>query len=167
MDLRNFVESTKRFCKKQSKELKYLKTTEQGEQSKHWHHHMILPGWIPLEEIEKRWGKGTVHPQRLWADGNVDNQRDRLNVHHLAEYFVGVNKGGKKRGERPKGKQRYRFSRNCVSPKITYEEMSAKWIKMPRTPRGWAIAPGSLNEWEDGYGFRHQRYTLIRDKSRR
>lgn len=167
MDLRNFVESTKRFCKKQDKELKYLKTTEQGERSKHWHHHMILPGWIPLEEIEKRWGKGTVHPQRLWADGNTDNQRDRLNVHHLAEYFVGVNKCGKKRGERPKGKQRYSFSRNCISPKITYEEMSAKWIKTPRTPRGWAIAPGSLNEWEDGYGFRHQRYTLIRDKNRR
>lgn len=166
-DLRNFNASMKRYCNKQGKALKYLKTTEQGERSHHWHHHMILPGWIPLEEIEKRWGKGTVHAQRLWADGNTDRDRDRLNVHHLAEYFVGANKTGKKRTERPKNKKRYSFSRNCISPKVTYEEMSPKWIKIPRAPRGWIVSPGSVDEWEDGYGFRHQRYTLIRDKNRR
>ena len=97
----------------------------------------------------------------------MNSEKDRLRVHNLAEYFVGVNKKGKRREDRPKHKKRYAFSRNCVEPKITYEEMSSKWLKNPRTPRGWKIAPGSLEEWEDSYGFRHQRYTLIRDKIRR
>lgn len=166
-DLRNFNAAVDRYCDKQGRELKYLKTTEQGERSGHWHHHVILPGWIPLEEIEKRWGKGTVHAERLWSDGNNSRDGDRLNVHRLAEYFVGVNKRGKKSEDRPKYKKRYSFSRNCIAPKITYEEMSPKWLKTPKTPKGWLIVPGSLQEWEDGYGFRHQRYTIVRDKNRR
>lgn len=166
-DMRNFIASVHRYCTKKSKELKYLKTTEQGERSGRWHHHIVIPGWIPLEEIEKRWGKGTVHAERLWADGTMGKEKDRLNVHRLAEYFVGVNKKGKCREDKTKHEKRYSFSRNCITPKVTYEEMSPKWLKNPKPPKGWQIASGSLIEWEDGYGFRHQRYTLIRERDRR
>lgn len=159
---KNFREKLKRYCRKNNIEYKDCFTTEKGEKSGRWHHHFIMPGSIPYEALEKMWVYGTIHVKRLWTDGKLDKGKDRLNVHRLAEYFVGVNKKGKQRSDRLINKKRYQFSRNCVEPKVTYEPMSPKWLKTPRVPKGWELVPGTLEEYQDAYGLMHQRYTLVR-----
>ena len=161
-DLRNFLDAIKRICTKKGIDFKWLKTTERGQRNGRLHHHLVIPGGITLEEIESKWRHGSVFPRRLWADGNNQRDGDRLNVHNLAEYFVGIHKRGKASHERPQNKKRYSFSRNCIEPKITYEAMSPKWLNVPRAPEGWKIAPGSLCEYTDAYGLRHQRYVILR-----
>ena len=161
-DMRNFLDRLKRHCKKNGIVLKYLKTTEQGEKRKRWHHHIILPGQIKFEDLENIWGKGSINPKRLWSEGNTDDKKDRLNVHNLAEYFVGVHKKGKTSEDREKHKKRYSFSRNCTEPKVTYEVMAPRWLKNPRIPKGWEMAAGSLEEYKDAYGLLHQKYRIVK-----
>lgn len=161
-NIRNFHSRTKRLCDKLGIDYKYLVTTELGERSGRWHHHIVLPGRITYEQLEKLWYQGAVNPKRLWADNNINSDNDMLNVHRLAEYFVGVNKTGKMRDDRVGCQKRYSFSRNCIEPKVTYEVMSPKWMKCPRIPRGWKIAAGSLEEYCDSFGMMHQRYIIVK-----
>ncbi len=163
-NIRNFLNKVKRRYIKAGKELKYLVTTEQGERSGRWHHHLIIPAGITYDDIERLWQDGSVFPRRLWAHGNMNDDKDRLNVHRLAEYFVGTNKKGKSRDTRAVHKKRYSFSRNCIEPVVTYEAMPLRWVKKPRPPKGWKIAAGSLVEYEDAYGFLHQKYTLVKNE---
>lgn len=161
-DIGNFIRRLKTLYSKNNVELKYLKTIEQGSRSHKWHAHMIIPKGIPIEDIERCWGHGDIFPRRLWSDGNNSRDGDRLNVHNLAEYFVGTKKHGKASGERPKDKKRYSFSRNCREPKITYERMSPNWRKIPKDTAKWQLLPQSLTEYTDAYGFKHQKYTQVR-----
>ena len=154
-DIRNFFERLSRKCDKLGITLKYCKTTEQGSKNKRWHHHIILPGAIPYEVIEKVWKKGGIFPKRLRA-----GKHGYLDVHNLAEYFVGISKGKR---ESCAGRKRYSFSHNCVAPKITYESMSStRWLKMPRAPQGWCVLPDSVEEYTDAYSVNYQRYILVK-----
>ncbi len=153
-----FVKRLRRRCDKIDVELKYCKTIEQGERHGHWHIHAIINDAVPYELLRDCWSKcGSLFVESLWGDGN-----GYANVHNLAEYFVGANKKGKRISEKTKSEKTYSFSANCIDPKVTYEIMSAKWLKTPRVPKGWELIRNSLEEYEDAYGLRHQRYMIVK-----
>lgn len=162
-NLRNFFCRSRRLCDKKGIELKYCQVTERGSRNGRYHHHIIIPGVISYEELERLWPNGTVFVKRLWSDGNMDKGSDRSNVHRLAEYIIGTN-SGKRAQARALGIRQYSFSRNCVEPVVTYELMPAKWIKIPRDTEKWKLVPSSLIEYTDAYGMRHQRYIQTRKK---
>lgn len=161
--LKNFLSRLRYFCKKNGlPEPKYGQVTEQGQRSGRWHHHVILQSCLKYEDIEKLWsGNGSFFARRLWSDGRQDKGDDRLNVHRLAEYMVGVS-SGKRKTARQQGIRQYSFSRNCVKPKVIYQIMSPKWVKVPKDTAEWMLVPSSLEEYMDGYGLKHQRYVQVR-----
>lgn len=137
---RQFVEKLRRWCRKHDIELKYLTMDERGVKSKRWHHHFVLPAEIPIQVIRDVWKYGFV---RLLNCLYEDNEKG---FHDLAAYYVDKTKGGRKEDDRQPRERRYRFSRNCVKPKVTYEAMySHSWTDKP--PMGMVEKPGSRYEF--------------------
>ena len=161
-NIRNFLCKAKRLCNKKGKVLKYGQVTELGTKTKRWHHHIIIPGYITYEELEKLWPNGNIHVKRLWRN-SIDDEKDSLNVLRLAEYIVGTS-SEKRQEMRENGLRQYSFSRNCLDPVVTYEFMSPRWIARPRDTDTWKLDPKSLVEYTDAYGLKHQRYIQIRKK---
>lgn len=64
-DRRNFLLRLKRLYKKYGVEFKAFFVLERGAESKRFHHHMIIPGKVPPEEIKKAWGMGYCNPRCL------------------------------------------------------------------------------------------------------
>ena len=136
---RQFVEKLRRWCKKHDVELKYLTMDEQGVKSKRWHHHFVLPSEIPIQVIRDLWQYGFVKLNNCLYD-SING------FYGLALYFVDKTKGGRKEDDRKSRERRYRFSRNCIKPKITYEIMhSRSWTDKP--PKGMIEKPGSREEF--------------------
>ena len=136
---RQFVERLRRRCVKLGIELKYLTMDEVGVRSKRWHHHFVLPQEIPIQLIRDLWPYGIV---RLLNCLYTSDQ----GFEGLARYYVDKTKGGRKDDDRLPRERRYRFSRSCIKPKVTYEPMYSKeWTDKP--PKGMTEKPGSRQEF--------------------
>ena len=61
---RNYIRRVKRIYKKHGAELRYIYTTERGEESGRVHHHMIVSGGVPIDEIKGAWKMS----KRCWAE---------------------------------------------------------------------------------------------------
>ena len=155
-DVRNFLDRLKRRCAKQNITLRYVKMTERSLKGR-LHHHLILPQEIPGQMILECWEHGIVKANALLGS----------DVRGLAEYFVDKTKKGQKNDDRPKNTARYSFSRNCIEPKITYENISAsKWRIEPKAPKGFMLDKNSVVTGTSKMGYEYQRYTLVRIKSK-
>lgn len=155
-DRRNFISKLRRRCRKAGIDLKYLVMSEQGVKSNKWHHHFVLPQEISIAMLYECWQFGQVRIlNTMYSNGEFRG---------LAKYFVDKTKDGQKENDRRKGCSRYRFSKNCAEPKITYETgLSDTWLAVPRPPKGWVLKPDSLFNSVDGWGsYPYQKYILIK-----
>lgn len=157
-DLRNFKSRLKRYCKSQGWEYpKWAAMSEQGTRRKRWHHHIVLPQRCTPQIVEQLWGKGFVREYHLWANWDFRG---------LAQYFCDKTKQGRQEDARRKGEHAFSFSHNCVKPKTVYEYIPANFAKKPRIPKGYELKADSLVEWVDPYGYKYQKYSLIKIKRR-
>ncbi len=64
-DRRNFIARLRRLYRRNGKELKAMLILEKGEQNGRFHHHIIINGGVPREDIERCWGMGYCDSDRL------------------------------------------------------------------------------------------------------
>lgn len=157
----DFVVKLRKLCRHDGIELKYLYMSEVGVKSGRWHHHFVLPA--PTRHDPKA-GVTTDMLYECWKYGHIrilNTLYQNGDFHGLAVYFCDKTKGGQSEDTRAGGRHSYQFSRNCVSPVITYEIISsANWSKKPRAKKGYRIKPGSIYSGETPSGYPYQTYIL-------
>lgn len=164
--LSNFLKRLRRYCDKTGVMLKYITATHKGKNGQ-YHHHIILPQYIPYAVIQAKWkadkacGNVPVN-STLWA--NYD-------YYGLAAYLLkyDTDTGQFTDGIHEQNKKRYKCSTNLERPKDTYEVIKAeRWLEEPRAPHGWIVKPDSVYNSIDEYtGYPYQSYVLIPDTKRR
>lgn len=107
-DVENFIRRLKYRRKKQGlPELKYITVVEQKDKDGRkvrLHHHVILSGDMPRDEIEKVWKLGRCNASRL--------QPDECGLSGLANYITKNTYSGK----------RWAQSQNLIQPKVTVND---------------------------------------------
>lgn len=107
-DIRNFLRRVKRYRKKQQlRDLKYIAVIEwkgADGRARRVHHHIIMNGDMPRDEIERIWKAGRCNSSRL--------QPDQEGFAGLARYLSKTRKAGK----------RWMQSRNLEQPKIAIND---------------------------------------------
>ena len=157
---RKLLEGLRKMYRQKGMALKYIVVTEkQGK----WHHHIILNGGLPMEEIISAWGDlGRV---------NVSPLDDSNQYADLAKYLVGEYKQPKNSQEdgnakEPRGKFRRRWSgsRNLTKPTVKKRPVSRIPSRAePKPPKGYRLLP----EWRngcDGNGNWYQYYACLREE---
>ncbi len=98
-DIVNYLNRLKCRYKKAGIIFKYLVVYERGKIKGNLHIHIIIPGGVGRDEIEKAWGKGTANTRRLqpeFYDGLDD----------IADYLQ----------KSPQGTKRWQGSKNLIKP---------------------------------------------------
>lgn len=118
-DIENFIRRIRYIYNKIGAELKYLAVIEVGEERGRLHHHIIMSGLtasqlaaaLPAEKYPELYKYGEVPSFEdfiyyIWGKGfaNADRLRQNDNYEGLAKYL----------SKAPKGKRRYKFSRNLT-----------------------------------------------------
>ena len=103
-DYREFMKKLRKLYKKAEKTLKYMAWIEKGVENGRLHHHLVISGGVPREQIEDIFQKGFCDCKRLRPQSD-----DLLG---LAEYFA----------KDPKGKRTFTCSKNldrtCLIPQV-------------------------------------------------
>lgn len=146
-----FLRRLRKAYRAKGAELKYVAVTEY--ENRAIHHHLIVNGAIPTQEMVRLWEYG--RPCVKFLDGSGDYRC-------LAGYLI---KETSKTFGTAKGAsgQRYSRSRNLCEPEI--EEVviqHEKWREIPKPKQGYYIlAEPEVGIHEmSGYGFMH--YTMVR-----
>ena len=87
--------------KKEGLEFKYIFITEHGGKKGRIHHHILIPGGLDRDEIEKCWRLGRCNVKRI--------QEDENGIEALANYLT----------KDPAGKKRWKSSQGLVRPWVT------------------------------------------------
>ncbi len=123
--VRNFLLRLKRFRKKNDlPELKYVMTTELGEENGRIHHHFILNcADMTKEQLEKIWGMGSAKSNRV--------QFDKDGVRGLSNYFCKKSNAVSEESEDKTCGYSWSCSRNVKMPedKIRITRLSNKRIE--------------------------------------
>ena len=98
-EMQNFFRRIKRYRKRLGlPELKYVAVTEIGKETARLHHHIVMSGGVPINDLAEIWGKGytTVKPLQF----------DKFGIVGIAVYLV----------KNPILGKRWNASRNLVKP---------------------------------------------------
>jgi hypothetical protein len=135
-ELDNFKRRLARLYRKHKIKLKWISTTEYGKEAGRIHHHMIISGGVPVEEIIKKWGKGFVRCTPFNSD---DDRRP------LGSYIA---KETEKRADDPEraGYKRWTCSTNIIRPRELQEEISEREFDNPKIPDRYYIDKDSIIE---------------------
>ena len=79
-DMRNFISKLRRLYKKHTSELKYVLSSAHGKRGGRAHHHLIVSGGVPIDDILDLWKFGRARCEKLQFD--VDG------VAALADYML-------------------------------------------------------------------------------
>lgn len=79
-DAQNFLARLRRLYGKYGVELRYICVSAHGKRGGRPHHHLIISGGVPVEEIKAKWKKGRRHCEEL--------QFDQDGVADLADYII-------------------------------------------------------------------------------
>lgn len=79
-DVQNFLSRLRRLYAKRGVEFKYICVSAHGKRGGRPHHHLIVSGGVPVEEIKAKWKKGRRHCEEL--------QFDQDGVADLADYII-------------------------------------------------------------------------------
>ena len=157
--LKRFLYGLRRAYRREGTVLKYIMVTEY--ENKAIHHHIIINDLIngnTLREVRKLWSR---------HGGTKDTPLYSMEFSDLAAYFI---KETSKTFRKHEGnaRQRYSCSRNLQKPVTTTEVVraAAKWLKEPKTPKGYFIPRDSVYNGTDWAGRPYQEYTLIRLSSK-
>jgi len=120
-ELVNYFRRLNYRCKKLGHEnVKYIAVTES--KGRRRHHHIILKCALPLDVIMDTWGAGRTHVGRL------DNSKDYQGLSRYITKDLDI--------ESPKGKKRYKASRNLEKP-IVVKKTVKKFVRDWRPPKGY------------------------------
>lgn len=148
-NLRKFLACLKRMYKKTGTELKWVATTEIGSRGG-IHHHLVIPYYADVREIEKKWRRygGHVKMQTLYGQ----------NYKKIATYIA---KSETKTGTA--SRSTYSCSRNLVEPPEKIKRVKAtSWRDEPAIPKGWTLDKDSLTVGINPFtGFGYQFYRLV------
>lgn len=130
-NLRKFIACLKRIYRKTDTEFKWVATTEIGTRGG-IHHHLVIPYYADVREIEQKWRRygGHVKMQTLYGQ----------NFERIATYIAKTNtKDG------TASRSSYSCSRNLIDPPEKRKKVKANsWREMPTVPKGWALEKDSL-----------------------
>lgn len=154
-NIKKFLRQLRKAYRREGTVLKYIMVTEY--ENKAIHHHIIINDLIcgnTLREVRKLWSR---------HGGTNDKPLYSMEFSDLATYFI---KETSKTFRKHEGnaRQRYSCSRNLIKPVTTTEVIraAAKWLREPRTPKGYFIPRDSIYNGIDWTGRPYQEYILIR-----
>ena len=128
---------------KEKKKLKYIARTETGKSGKNFHHHLII-NITDIKIYKENWTKGFIRIMPL--NKNDDYKK-------LVEYLL------KEECE----KNAWRCSKGLKTPKIKKEKLKSNdWKEEPKPIKGYYILKDSIENGVTGWGFKYQRYTMIK-----
>lgn len=114
-DFRNFVRRLERRFRKKGLEFRYMGTSQRGERSGRYHHHLIIPEGLTENEIQDCWGLGLCDSDAL--------RFTETGVADLTAYIGrGKDKSIKGDGDEIMSniwRMRWCASKNLIEPKIT------------------------------------------------
>jgi hypothetical protein len=146
----NFVRRLARAYKARGSSLRWVMVIEYEHTRPH--HHFIVSGGLPADEIAKVWGCGIVIRRDLYGES----------FYGLAKYLV---KETHRTFSDPAGipKQRYSCSRNLVTPVTKVEYLSAvDFDGDPKPPKDYYIDPGTVYRGENPFtGARYMEYIAL------
>lgn len=138
-------------------QLKYIAVTEYKNKSIHHHviiNHINTGTWTTTDAVRRLWkGRGSPKFVSLYEDGEYSR---------LAEYLVKETEKTFRDTDSPV-RQRYSCSRNLITPKPEIRQKKAKtWRTDPKPRPGYYIAPDTLYNGFDKFGYPYQRYLMIK-----
>ena len=102
--MQNFLRRVKRYRKRNNlPELKYVAVTEEGKNTKRFHHHIVMSGGIDINTLAEIWGKGYTTAKPLKFD---DSGITGIAKYLVKDPILGKRWCGSKNLERPKETQR-------------------------------------------------------------
>lgn len=154
-NLSNFLRRTKRYLKKQNKELRYVTVTEC--KKKRIHHHTVLTG-LDVADLMRLWGHGLVRVTPLHPNGQYKK---------LAAYLIKETAKTFRDSDRPSGK-RWNASKNLKQPIVKTKTMRRKtWQPDPKPIKGYYIDPDTVyNGINEITGYPYQYYAMVRMQKR-
>ena len=102
--MQNFLRRVKRYRKRNNlPELKYVAVTEEGKNTKRFHHHIVMSGGVDINTLAEIWGKGYTTAKPLQFD---DSGITGIAKYLIKDPILGKRWCGSKNLERPKETQR-------------------------------------------------------------
>lgn len=153
--LENFINNTRRYCKKMGVDFKWVAVTEY--KHSRIHHHLVI-NKIDLEIIDKYWKYGYEYPVMLDKSGNY---------YRLAEYLLKeTEKTFRESGSIQK--RRYSSSRNVVMPEVKREKVAGREVIYDiKPPKGYYIDEDTVRKYEHAIlKVECMEYILINDDER-
>ena len=145
-NMQNYIRRLNSFRKKHGlPNVRYVYTTEVSDKGR-YHHHMVMDGDMPMDDVERIWTKGRRNQVRRLS-------KDKDGLTGMAMYITKEKKG--------KGKKKWTSSRGLEKPKetVNHYKFSKKDVQMA------AVYADSLREkmdhWygKEGYAFSNIRVT--------
>lgn len=96
--------------------LKYILITERGSRSGRIHHHVVMNGGIPRDEVEMMWTARRINWRKVGTPGYRIEQLGYVNADRLRPTEAGLEELSKYLTKDPKGKKRWSSSRNLERP---------------------------------------------------
>lgn len=154
--IRRFLDKMRNRYKKAGYMFKYILVTEY--KSKSLHHHLICnninDGTYTTVDYTREYWRGNGNPKFV-------NLYDNADYTELATYLI---KETERTFRESPEKQRYTCSRNLIDPKPKKIQKTVKerWEMDPGTRKGYYMAPDSLHNGFDRWGYPYQRYVMIK-----
>lgn len=158
-NIKKFLDQMRKRYRQEGFNLKYIMVTEY--KNKSIHHHLIInhvnDGKKTTTDYVRQYWKGRGNPKFIPLYDNGEYKT-------LAEYLIKETEKTFREGSSPV-KQRYSCSRNLVPAKRKEEIRKSKtWKEEPAPRLGYYIDQDSVYNGLDKFGFRYQRYVMIKIK---
>lgn len=149
-NVRRLIRLLRPIYRRMGKELKYIMVIEKEDANIH-HHLIINEAGMTIGLIRARWPHGIVKVNNaLYEEGCYEA---------LAAYLLKDRRKALKKGCR----QYVMRSRNLAVPEPKVEVMpSDHWMEIPRCQNGYWLDKNTVHEGIDRFGYKYQRYILIR-----